>query len=84
MNLPHVLALDDDQAVRDLIADYLSQNDLRVTTVATGKEFETVMARETVDMAVLDVRLQGEDGMQIARKLREKSAMPILMLTGRA
>ena len=84
MNLPHVLALDDDPAVRDLIADYLSQNELRVTAVATGKEFDTVMARETVDMAVLDVRLQGEDGMQIARRLREKSAMPILMLTGRA
>jgi DNA-binding response OmpR family regulator len=81
---PHVLALDDDAAIRDLIADYLAQNDLRITTVATGKEFAAVMARETNDMVVLDVRLQGEDGMQIARKLRESSAIPILMLTGRA
>jgi DNA-binding response OmpR family regulator len=81
---PHVLALDDDAAIRDLIADYLSQNDLRITTVGTGKDFDAVMARETVDMVVLDVRLQGEDGMQIARRLREKSAIPILMLTGRA
>ena len=81
---PHVLALDDDPAVRDLIAEYLVQNELRVTTVATGREFDAVMARETVDMVVLDVRLQGEDGMQIARRLRERSAIPILMLTGRA
>jgi two-component system OmpR family response regulator len=81
---PHVLALDDDAAIRDLIADYLAQNELRVTAVATGKEFDAVLASETVDMVVLDVRLQGEDGMQIARKLREKSAIPILMLTGRA
>ena len=81
---PHVLALDDDAAIRELIADYLAQNDLRITTVADGQEFEAVMARETVDMVVLDVRLQGEDGMQIARKLREQSAIPILMLTGRA
>jgi DNA-binding response OmpR family regulator len=81
---PHVLALDDDAAIRDLIADYLSQNDLRIPTVGTGKDFDAVMARETVDMVVLDVRLQGEDGMQIARRLREKSAIPILMLTGRA
>jgi len=81
---PHVLALDDDAAIRELIADYLAQNDLRITTVADGKEFDAVMARETVDMVVLDVRLRGEDGMQIARKLREKSAIPILMLTGRA
>jgi two-component system OmpR family response regulator len=81
--LPHVLALDDDPAIRQLVADYLTQNELRVTTVANGKELAAVMARETIDLVVLDVRLQGEDGMQIARKLRE-SAIPILMLTGRA
>jgi two-component system, OmpR family, response regulator len=81
---PHVLALDDDPAIRSLVADYLAQNELRVTAVATGKEFSEVMARETIDLVVLDVRLQGEDGMQIARKLRESSGIPILMLTGRA
>lgn len=80
----HVLAVDDDASVRQLVADYLSQNELRVTTVATGKELQAVMARETIDLVVLDVRLQGEDGMQIARKLREQSGIPILMLTGRA
>ncbi len=42
------------------------------------------MARETVDLVVLDLRLQGEDGLQIARRLRESSLIPILMLTGRA
>ena len=81
---PHVLALDDDAAIRQLVADYLGQNDVRVTAVATGAEFSAVMARETVDLVVLDVRLQGEDGLQIARKLREDSGIPILMLTGRA
>jgi two-component system, OmpR family, response regulator len=80
----HVLALDDDPGVRQLVADYLTLNDLHVTTVATGKELTAVMARETIDLVVLDVRLQGEDGMQIARKLREQSGIPILMLTGRA
>jgi len=83
-NAPHVLALDDDPAIRQLVADYLAQNDLRVTTVATGKELAAVMARETIDLVVLDLRLQGEDGMQIARKLREESGIPILILTGRA
>jgi DNA-binding response OmpR family regulator len=80
----HVLALDDDPGVRQLVADYLTHNDLRVTTVATGKELSAVMARETIDLVILDVRLQGEDGMQIARRLRELSGIPILMLTGRA
>jgi two-component system OmpR family response regulator len=82
--LPHVLALDDDPAIRQLVAEYLSQNELRVTTVASGKELAAIMASETIDLVILDVRLQGEDGMQIARKLREESAIPILMLTGRA
>jgi two-component system OmpR family response regulator len=81
---PHVLALDDDPAIRDLVSDYLAQNELRVTAVATGKELADVMARETIDLVILDLRLPGEDGMQIARRLRESSAIPILMLTGRA
>jgi two-component system, OmpR family, response regulator len=82
--LPHVLALDDDPSIRALLADYLGANDLRITTVATGREFQAVLARETIDAVVLDVRLQGEDGMHIARQLREQSTIPILMLTGRA
>jgi two-component system, OmpR family, response regulator len=81
--LPHVVALDDDPSVRGLIGDYLNDNELRATTVANGKEFAAVLARETVDLVVLDLKLPGEDGMQIARKLREKSLIPILMLTGR-
>lgn len=81
---PHVLAVDDDPSIRDLLADYLRDNELRVTAVATGAELTAVLARETVDLVILDVRLHGEDGMQIARRLREDSAIPILMLTGRA
>ena len=81
---PHVIALDDDADVRRLVAEYLEQNDFRVTTVASGAELTAAMARELVDLVILDLRLQGEDGMQIARKLREESAIPILMLTGRA
>jgi DNA-binding response OmpR family regulator len=81
---PHVVALDDDPSIRALLSDYLTEHDLRVTAVATGKELAAVMARDTVDLVILDVRLQGEDGMQIARRLREESLIPILMLTGRA
>src|SRR5580765_8238521 len=50
---PHVLALDDDRSIRGLIADYLSANELRVTTVATGRELAEAMARDTVDMVIL-------------------------------
>ena len=81
--LPHVLAVDDDPQIRSLLVDYLGDNEIRVTAVASGRELDDAMARDTVDLVVLDVRLGGEDGMQIARRLRERSAIPILMLTGR-
>src|SRR4029453_5965867 len=79
---PHVAALDDDASVRALIAEYLTKHELRVTTVASGAELTEVLARETIDAVILDLRLPGEDGMQIARKLREQSTIPFLMLTG--
>ena len=81
---PHVLVLDDDPSVRQLVCDYLRENDLRTTAAANGKEFDAALAAETIDLVVLDLRLPGEDGLQIARRLRESSAVPILMLTGRA
>jgi DNA-binding response OmpR family regulator len=80
---PHVVALDDDASVRSLISDYLSKNELRVTTVASGRELSEVIAREAVDAVILDLRLPGEDGMLIAQRLRAQSTIPILMLTGR-
>src|SRR5262245_16971408 len=81
---PHVLVLDDDPTIRDLVSQYLVENELRVTAIASGKELTQLMTRETVDLIVLDLRLPGEDGMQIARRVRESSVIPILMLTGRA
>jgi two-component system OmpR family response regulator len=83
MSAPHVLAIDDDADMRQLIADYLGENDLRVTTVATGAEMHRVLAEQAIDVIVLDLRLAGEDGMQHARKLRETSGIPILILSGR-
>lgn len=79
----HILAVDDDPSMRQMIADYLSDNELRVTAVASGKELNAILARESIDLLILDVRLPGEDGMQIARELREQSDLPIIMLTGR-
>ena len=52
--------------------------------MSSGAEVAAVMARETIDLVILDRRLKGEDGMQIARRLREGSAIPILLLTGLA
>jgi DNA-binding response OmpR family regulator len=66
-----------------MVERYLGDNGLRITALASGRQIAEVMARETIDLVVLDLRLPGEDGMQIARKLREDSDIPIIMLTGR-
>ena len=80
---PHVLAIDDDPAMRKLIAEYLAENDVRVTTVATGEEMLRVLSEDAIDAIVLDLRLAGEDGMDLARKVRAESTIPIIMVTGR-
>ncbi len=81
---PHVLAVDDDPLIREMIADYLVKNDLRVTAVADGRAMGEVLAAEVVDLIVLDLKLRTEDGMNLARKLRDESTIPIIMLTGRS
>jgi len=82
--LPHVLAVDDDPTIRELMADYLGQNGFRITAVADGRAMRAVLAEEVVDLIVLDLRLQTEDGMALARRLRDESMIPIIMLTGRS
>jgi two-component system OmpR family response regulator len=80
----HVLAVDDDPTIREAIADYLGQYEFRVTTVADGQAMQTVLADDVVDLLVLDLKLRGEDGMALARRVRDESAIPIIMLTGRS
>ena len=82
--LPHVLVVDDDPAIRDLVSDYLGQHELRVSAVADGQAMQVLLGAEVVDLIVLDLKLKGEDGMGLARRLRDESAIPIVMLTGRA
>jgi two-component system, OmpR family, response regulator len=79
----HVLVVDDDAAVCALVTEYLSQNDFRVTAVSTGKEMMEVLANEAIDLVVLDLKLRAEDGLHLARRLRETSKIPIIMVTGR-
>src|SRR5207244_5197717 len=83
MGTPHILAIDDDPAMRQLVAEYLGKNDLQVTTVATGAEMTQTLAERAIDLVVLDLRLASEDGMQLARRLREESAVPIIIVTGK-
>jgi two-component system, OmpR family, response regulator len=80
---PHVLALDDDPDVRKVLVQYLSAQDLRVTAVATGREMLQVIENEPIDLLMIDLRLSGEDGLALARRVRETSALPILIVSGK-
>jgi len=80
---PHVLVVDDDPAIRELVSEYLGRNELRVTAVADGRAMHAVLADQVVDLVVLDLKLRAEDGMALARRLRDDSEIPIVMLTGR-
>ena len=79
----HVLVVDDDPLIRQTIVNYLGDYEMRVTALASGREITDVTAREMIDLLILDLKLPGEDGMEIARRIRADSNMPIIMLTGR-
>jgi two-component system OmpR family response regulator len=79
---PHILVVDDDPQIRALLEEYLGENALRVSAVASGKQMSQILADEAIDLIILDLRLAGEDGMAIVRTLRDSSAIPIVMLTG--
>jgi two-component system, OmpR family, response regulator len=78
----HVLVIDDDPQIRALLQEYLAENGLRVSVASSGDEMSRVLNEEAIDLVILDLRLAGEDGMAIARSLRDQSAIPIVMLTG--
>jgi two-component system OmpR family response regulator len=77
-----ILAIDDDALIRGLVREYLGENGFEVLVGANGEEMNLILAREQVDLVVLDVKLPGEDGFSLARALRSRSNLPIIMLTG--
>jgi len=81
--LPHVLVVDDDADLRQLVDEYLGRNDFRVSGVVDGAGLIAALRRQVLDLVLLDLRLPGEDGMQLLRQLRADSQIPVIILTGR-
>jgi two-component system, OmpR family, phosphate regulon response regulator OmpR len=81
---PHVLVVDDDRRLRDLLARFLVEHGYRVTTAASAAEARAKSESLVFDVLVLDVMMPGETGFEYARRVRETSQVPILMLTARA
>jgi len=82
----HILIVDDDREIRDLLSRFLSKHGLRVSTAANGREMAAVLDGGAIDLIVLDLMMPGEDGLTLTRNLRANSAaqgggIPIIMLT---
>ena len=83
--IDHVLIVDDDRAIRELIADYLEKNGMRVSLAANGREMRNALDDGAPDLIVLDLMMPGEDGLTLCRDLRAGKfrTVPVLMLTAR-
>jgi DNA-binding response OmpR family regulator len=78
---PHILIVDDDSEIRDLLSRFLSKHDFRVTTAKDGREMRQALSDWSFDLLVLDLMMPGEDGLTLCRQVRGESSIPIIMLT---
>ena len=78
---PHILVVDDDREIRDLLSRFLGKHGFRVTVARDGREMKQALADRRIDLVVLDLMLPGEGGLSLCRDLRARSAVPIIMLT---
>jgi DNA-binding response OmpR family regulator len=79
----HILVVDDQQEICDLVQDYLTSEGYRVSTAHDGPGMRRVLSQAPVDLVILDLMLPGEDGLTLARALRSESGIGIIILTGR-
>ena len=77
------LAVDDDVTSRQQIAEYLEQNDLRVTAVPNGPAMRAALEEHLVDLVLLDLKLKTEDAMSLGKRLQDLSETPVIVLTNR-
>ena len=81
---PHLLVVDDDARLRELLRRYLADQGFRITTAADAAEARAKLASFAFDLLVLDVMMPGEDGLALTRSVRIDSRIPILLLTAMA
>jgi len=80
-NNKQVLVVDDDQAIRELLAEYLSKNNFDVITAEDGLEMDKQLLTDQPDLIILDIMLPGDDGFVLCQRIRQTSHVPIIMLT---
>jgi DNA-binding response OmpR family regulator len=76
-----ILVVDDERGLRDMVAEYLGRHGFDVRTAADGESMAARLREKTADLVILDISMPGEDGLTLARRLREHSDICIMMLT---
>ena len=79
----HVVVVDDDTEIREALADALTDNGYHTTTVANGDQLWQVLKENACDLLLIDLYLDRENGLQLARQVRQETDVPIIMLTGK-
>jgi two-component system, OmpR family, response regulator len=82
--MKHVLVVDDDPSIRDVIGSYLQDQNFQVSTVSDGAGMARVLADKAVDLIILDLKLANEDGLDLMRGLGRRPQVPVILLTGHA
>ena len=80
---PHLLVVDDDERLRELLQRYLSSNGFRVSAASDAESARALMKSMAFDLLILDVMMPGESGLDLARAIRASSQVPVMMLTAR-
>ena len=81
--LLHILVVDDDPRIRTMLRRYLADEGFRVTEAGDGVAMRAAFESDPVDLVLLDLMMPGEDGLSLARQVRQRSDIPIIMLTGK-
>ena len=77
----HILVVDDDREIRDLLSRFLRKNGYRVDVAADGNDMKRMLEAARIDLIVLDRVLPGKDGLTLCRELRTSSRVPVILLT---
>ena len=81
--IPHLLVVDDDREIRDLLSMYFREQGFDIAAVRDGPEMDAWLAANSTDLVILDLMLPGEDGLSLARRLRADHELPIVMISAR-
>ncbi len=81
--MPHILIVDDDQKIRSMLTRYLGAEGFSVSGAADSNKAYDIIEGHKIDLVLMDLSLQGEDGLDITRVIRKASEVPIIILTGK-